>query len=776
MPNQVMSNHETRSFTPTDGLDGRHSRVQQNYQDPRSSITEFASSAPRTSRTGYQPVPSTSMNGATQGTVPPLSYHPPRQPINDAVTDAAQATDSNLSSELIQLITQNVIQQLHVHKATAPPSVQPVQPPLNVPGDQPDTSPSHHSAPSFHESPRIDRATVYTPPTPSRLDENLATSIPMPTMPTANSVNDSGYETGRRRDASPFSRASNDDVILSDAESRSSRPEVLRRSSTDADATVLEKYWGKLFDEEGRSTERLQHFLEGIALQLIENYEPKHSLVITPEKMQKFYEVTKLEERPEIYPWKLIFDDKTSSISRLLRERDIRVQHHLIQGAPDARPDIPGLTPHGFASWMIMLIKAHPDQEHERLAKLLKIMAVNHPRERGQRFPAAISRRLFPATGDETISKRLTELLAAHCKVQVSNRQNSTAVPPDKDTKADILHSPRKGEAPPAPTVEDAVDESQRPLALPPQQPKDSGVSFTALEPATTKPRDMPPPEQEPPKAHSVTSIEDESDAPTRQPPLERQRQPYVAQPGGGKTHDLTSSGDEKVDQAQTQLPDENDLRRTKSISNPQRPRVAPPIAIHQRAEAQPPQHDGSELSRSRSHVTGIQPAGSRHRTRSNSTHERDARPFRRTRSNSTYANDVGTRYHPQRSPSFTKGGLDFQNPRSTDPTVNYPVYATSSNRPASMYQPPTTDRYDYARPPTYDPRDPRYERDKSRDRNHDTRSRPRFQSSSGQDAYPSPDDYYRAQQAYANASGSVPPAGGIYAQYPPTAYREGAR
>ncbi|KAK5099673.1 hypothetical protein LTR70_002247 [Exophiala xenobiotica] len=747
-----MSNHENRSSSPTDDLDGRQDKFQQTRQDPRTSIDGFGSPALKTARTGYQPYPSSTVNEGTQGTAASLSNQSSRQPISDAVTSAVNTTDSNLSPELIQLITQNVIQQLHVHKPTAAPSAQPVQPPSNILGDAPGTRSS------FHESPILGRSSVYTPPSPHRSDDKFADNVTMPTMPTAGSVNASGYAT-RRRDVSPFSHASNEEAMLSEAESRTSRPEAPRRLSTDQEGTVLEKYWGKLFDVEGQSTQRLQHFLQGLALQLIENYEPKHSLVITPDKMQRFYEDTKLEERPEIYPWKLVFDDKTSSISRLLRERDIKVQHHLVQATPDARPDIPGLTPLGFASWMTLMIKAHPDHEYERLAKALRIMGVNHPQDR--------------ATSDETIAARLTELMAAHCKVQISNPRNSTTAPPDTE----VPESPRKGEIPPAPTVEDVLDESEKAQTLRGRQPKDSGFSFAATVSTTSKPRDMPFDDSEPSKATSVTSIEDESDVPTRQPPLERQRQPYVAQPGGGKTYDLTSSGDETVEQARTQMPFMNDLRRTKSVSHPQRPRVPPPIAIHQRPEPQVPQPDGAEISRSRSNFVGGQTGASTHRSRSNSTHgthEREARPHRRQRSNSSYANDAGKRYHPQRTPSFSKGGPDFQSPRATDPTLNYASYATN-NRPASMYQPPTADRYEYTRPSAYDPRDPRYEREKSRDRTHDTRSRPRFQSSAGQD-YPSPDDFRRSQQAYANGNGVVQPAGGAYQQYPPTAFRDGVR
>jgi hypothetical protein len=90
------------------------------------------------------------------------------------------------------------------------------------------------------------------------------------------------------------------------------------RLSTGNEETTLEKIWGPLFDRDGRPTRRLSQFLRGIAVHLvsldtmskpsyanhnpqIEDYEPAQSLVITPSKMQKFYEDTKLSN--ENYPW-----------------------------------------------------------------------------------------------------------------------------------------------------------------------------------------------------------------------------------------------------------------------------------------------------------------------------------------------------------------------------------------------------------------------------------------------------------------------------------------
>lgn len=67
------------------------------------------------------------------------------------------------------------------------------------------------------------------------------------------------------------------------------------------DYTPIEKMWQRLFDQDGQPLPRLGEFLRGLALHLIEDYEPKKSLVITPSKMLQFYEQVKLQD--EVYPW-----------------------------------------------------------------------------------------------------------------------------------------------------------------------------------------------------------------------------------------------------------------------------------------------------------------------------------------------------------------------------------------------------------------------------------------------------------------------------------------
>jgi hypothetical protein len=74
---------------------------------------------------------------------------------------------------------------------------------------------------------------------------------------------------------------------------------------TDEEETVVEKQWGALFEREergGAPTRRLGQFLRGVAHHLVEDFEPRGSLVIGPKKMRRFYELVKVDN--EIFPWR----------------------------------------------------------------------------------------------------------------------------------------------------------------------------------------------------------------------------------------------------------------------------------------------------------------------------------------------------------------------------------------------------------------------------------------------------------------------------------------
>lgn len=437
-------------------------------------------------------------------------YQNTRQPLNDVVNPAVDNADasnalppevlSQLTSQLTSQITASVLQQL---KATNLET----QAPTPVPTDGVTSFASVQSDTSLPLFQRI----VHTPPSPQRPSNDAV--FASPTSPTKSTCSVQGRHSpnDEKRSMTPPSQANQPDEVRSD---RPERPNAMVRKPTEI--TTLEKIWGPLFDGSG-PTARLGQFLRGLALHLIEDYEPKYSLVITPSKMQRYYEDTKLT--PELYPWQAVFDDRTSSISRLYRE--IEAQHHLVQESMDERPDIPGLTPLGFEKWSTLMLLAHPEQEFERLQKAVLDMPICNYDDRKERFPKEISRRLFPNLPDQNIREKLEKAMVTHCNISLLSRWSS---------------APEQG--------------SQQPQQITAAQRADSMASNTSSQPsAPLYPRTEAGPPVAPPgstverdrqpysTAPSEGAIDEEDDMPTPQP-IERERKPYAAQPGGGRNYD----------------------------------------------------------------------------------------------------------------------------------------------------------------------------------------------------------------------------------------------
>lgn len=457
--------------------------------------------------------------------------------------------------------------------------------------------------------------------------------------------------------------------------------------STGGDATILERVWGMLFTEQGQATPRLGQFLRGIAVHLIEDYEPKNSLVITPTKMQRYYEETKLQN--ELYPWKIVFDDRTSSISRMFRE--IEAEHHLVQDKLNERPDIPGLTPNGFETWATLLLKAHPDQEFERLAKTALDMPISNPDEKKERFPKELSRRLFPNDADTEIAYKLQKAMSAHCNVNFSSRHSSTAEAVPRGTQSSIAGDDLSQKT----NVKPMPDKTDIPTAAPEPSPALSQSGFERQrQPYAAKPDSV-----------NGDLAEDSEDTPTPQP-IERERKPYVAAPGGGKNFDNIdkTAAAAAPEFKQPQPPYGGRLGRSNSVhatsrtaekSNPN------PIAIHQRPPPPP-----MEIPDSRNH-------------RSNTTYHRDPPRSGRNRSPSM-TKEGGSSSYGRRSDADGSFLSSSHHSDQFDDARRYRDYESQRERLAN-------DRYDAARMAAYDPR----ERERDRD------GRPRMQSISASDVPP---------------------------------------
>lgn len=599
-------------------------------------------------------------------------YHQARQPINEAVASAFNNADAastaSFSPELLQQITSqitaNVLQQL---KASS----------LPLPSQQPSVSGPHmDTSSSTAGSPPLDRATVYTPPSPHRYSDDTGVSQPSPQFPPPSSQSSFRAPSPPvdRRAVSPLSQPGH--ASASESEATQSRPKGPKRMSTGGDVTIVERVWGQLFTEQGKATPRLGQFLRGIAIHLIEDYEPKQSLVITPAKMQRYYEETK--QPTELYPWKVIFDDRTSSISRMFREIDC--QHHLVQEKLNERPDLPGLTPQGFETWATLLLKAHPDQEYARLAKTALDMPISNPDEKKERFPKELSRRLFPTHGDTEIAYKLQKIMSTHCNVNFTSRHggttdsqprtsNASVVSDDASVKTAIRPGPEKQE--PASNAAPASLSSSQASLERERQPYGSTQSE---------------------KGHG-DEVENTEDVATPQP-IERERKPYVAAPGQGKNYD-------NLDKPATITAQTSRLGRSNSVSAANRPTVEgsrsshPPVAVHQKAPPAP----------------------------------MDIPESRTRQSNSSYPRDP-TRPGRNRSPSINKeNGVSYA--RRTEPDLSYmsSSHHSDDGRRYKDYEAGrerlVNDRYDAARMSAYDPRERERERERERDRD----GRPRMQS-----------------------------------------------
>jgi hypothetical protein len=192
-----------------------------------------------------------------------------------------------------------------------------------------------------------------------------------------------------------------------------------------AEVTTLERIWQPLFDN-GVPTVRLSQFLRGIALHIIEDYEPKGSLIITPPKMLRFFEQTRIAD--ELYPWHLIFGGGMVSASISVMFRRLKCEHHLVQTQLHEVPNVPALTPSGFETFLACLIQAHPDLEFERLSNAVKNMPISNADYKTERFPKELSRRLLPAQPNPLAEQCIVASMAH--EANLLQLRNSNAMPP----------------------------------------------------------------------------------------------------------------------------------------------------------------------------------------------------------------------------------------------------------------------------------------------------------------------------------------------------------
>ncbi|GAD93419.1 conserved hypothetical protein [Paecilomyces variotii No. 5] len=580
--------------------------------------------------------------------------------INDAIHSAFyKSHPSNyLSPEVLNQITDQVVQQL---KNTGLYSAQEQQQQSRQSSSPQATghAQSSHSAAPTHDA----KHNANTPPSPHRSPRGYPSPQQQSRYPPPPS----------ERKESPSTQTS--DTV------KEIRPKAPPRAPTIEELTTLEKIWEKLF-EDGKPTKRLGQFLRGIAVHLIEDYPPGNTIVVLPDKLQKFYEDTKVPSDP--YPWHDIFDDNTSSISRLYRA--IEAEHHLVQGKLDERPDIPGLTPRGFERWASLMILAHPEREFERLQKAVLAMPISNPDNRKERFPKEIPRRLFPEAPDLAVREKLDKAIITHCGVHLP------PITEEERSKAAASHRRTASKE------------------------KASGPSSATTEP-TNSHAERGRPRQE---THSSAVSDDEEEAvPAR--PIERERKPYIAQPGGGKVY-----GDSPP-------PRHSHAESFSSSTRPKEYVFAPTSASGPRSynHAQDPTYPRTGAD------TGLYPPASGN-----------------SRSRSPSFGAGGSAYRHSESDLFSggggHGGYSGNGPYSASATSAFPD---------DVFDDAHTRRYHYDRG-TEDGRTYDTLRDRERDR---VRENPRYHAYPVHGNWGSDEDYYRGMLG---GQGGGPVEGGSYKTY----------
>ncbi|KAE9982729.1 hypothetical protein BLS_005471 [Venturia inaequalis] len=429
-----------------------------------------------------------------------LPYTQQAQPVYDAVDSAFDKTSAptHVPDAVIQKITEQVRSQVintlkkegfagaAATSASAytfpPPPLQPFMPPQ---------SPTTSTTNSISNS-----RNLHTPPSPHRRDSTRAST---PDAPAQDPLFFESAQDFGKEDLSMRYGDRTEDV--------NRRPDPPRVHSGDEE-TVVEKMWQQLFDTRGEPTARLGQFLRGLALHLIEDYEPKKSLVISPTKLRQFYQDINVQE--DTYPWTDIFRLPNASISKIYRE--LNCQHHFIQINPNDVPDIPALTPDGFQRWYTLMIQAHPQAEFDRLSIAVRDMPISNADDRKERFPKELSRRLLPKRDNDQVRQLLGAALQADGQIKIPKH---TLFPPP-----------------------------------PPQtQPSSFGERVRA------------PYSAQVPKESSQPSSCEDKDKKSFSMPIERERKPYTAKEGQGKTYKDDSSST-----SSSTLKGDSSRRRAKSI------------------------------------------------------------------------------------------------------------------------------------------------------------------------------------------------------------------
>ncbi|RDL39010.1 uncharacterized protein BP5553_03350 [Venustampulla echinocandica] len=381
---------------------------------------------------------------------------------------------------------------------------------------------------------------VYTPPSPSQ--SSRTAYAPPPSM-----------EHTRSPPRSPPEKPNA--VRFSDREPRA-RP---ARTFSTADLSTIDQKWGRLVDSEGTPTQRLGQFLRGLANHIIDDFQPKKSIVVTPEKMAAYYSRYSLQNEP--HPLLSIFRAQANEQISLLY-RDLGCQHFFVQEDAKKEPVIPALTPLGFAHWMTMSILAYPEEESERLGKVVLDLPIDADGQmvdgKPERLPKQLSRHLLPAKEDWDSKVLVDSAMASFLENLGTTRR-------------------RKGSIESPPTSRGAsTSQRTRPVEV-----------HQTTKTSPTVPN-SPHHERERKPYSGEQSNSSDNGEPVK---IERERQPYTAQPGSGKVYADSTSGLGRAASTSSRRknPESQGTRHNRTQSTSSNHCPPPPPRTHNRRTSSPP-------------------------------------------------------------------------------------------------------------------------------------------------------------------------------------------
>lgn len=160
---------------------------------------------------------------------------------------------------------------------------------------------------------------------------------------------------------------------------------------------------------------------------------------------------------------------------------DMQCDYHLVQDTcpgEKSRAHVPALTPEGFIQWAIVLIRAFPEQEASRLARVITDLPLEAVREDPElesgpreRLPRQISKHLFPRQPNESALKLVTE------SIREWERRAGADRPPHFSRSTSHRGSARVVQNPPPPLVHSDAKSREEHLNRSGRDWKEQGVA-----------------------------------------------------------------------------------------------------------------------------------------------------------------------------------------------------------------------------------------------------------------------------------------------------------